>query len=173
MDINKIFKSKIFRWALIIIGALVVLLFVFKAGMIVGVKKADFSCRWSDNYHRNFGGPRGGFLEGFGDRDFMEANGVFGQIIKIDVSTSTPTSTFVVKGRGDTERVVLLDGNSVVKNLKDTVKSSDLKVGDSVVIIGEPNAAGQIEAKLVRVMPTPPTGGPAPVEAPPHFFPRQ
>lgn len=174
MDLNKIFQSKIFRWVIIIVGALVVLLFIFKAGLIVGVKKADFSCRWSENYHRNFGGPPGGFFGGMGDRDFMEANGVFGQIIRIDASTSTPTSTLAVRGRSDTERLILLDANSVVKNLKETIQPSDLKVGDSIVVIGEPNAAGQIEAKLIRIMPpVSPEGNMPPAEAPPRFLPRR
>ncbi len=88
MNIDKIFQSKLFKG--FVLGLLVFLLLtiVFKVGEIVGVEKADFSCRWSNNYHQNFGGPKQGFMQGFGDKDFIEANGVVGQILKIASSTS-------------------------------------------------------------------------------------
>jgi len=156
MDINKIFQSKIFQGVISGLAALVIILFIFKAGMIVGIKKADFSCRWSDNYHQNFGGPKGGFLGGFDDQDFIEANGTVGQIIKID------GSTLVVKGRENVEKVILTNDATVVKRLAETIKPSDLKVDEMIVVIGEPNDAGQTEAKFIRVMPPPPLGGPAP-----------
>jgi len=149
MDTNKFFQSKLFLGIILGIGALVILLFGFKVGEIVGAKKADFSCRWSDNYQRNFGGPRGGFPGGFGDQDFIEANGTFGQVIKID------GATLVVGGRNDIEKVILVKDVTAIKRLQETIKLSDLKVDDFVVVIGQANGSGQIEAKLIRVMPTP------------------
>ena len=150
MDLNKIFQSKIFQVIVIGIAVLIVILLVFKAGMMVGIKKADFSCRWSDNYHRNFGGPKGGFWGGFGDRDFMDANGTFGQIIKIEGNLLT------IKGNQNTEKVILLNENTVIKSMQDTIKATDLKVDDNIVVIGEPNQTGQIAAKLIRIVPPPP-----------------
>ncbi|MFH2018950.1 MAG: hypothetical protein ABII98_03080 [bacterium] len=161
MDIDKIFQSKIFQGVVLGIAALVVLLFVFKVGMAVGIKKADFSCRWSDNYHENFGGPRGGFWGGFNDRDFIESNGTVGQIIKID------GATFVVRGREDVEKVIVTTGATAIKRLMETIKIFDLKVDDQVVIIGEPSESGQIEAKLIRVMP--PSLMPMPAPSPARF----
>jgi len=135
-----------------ILGILVVLIFllVFKAGTIVGFRKADFSCRWSDNYHKNFAGPEGGFMNGLNDREFMDANGVMGQIIKID------NDTLIIKGRDNMEKVVLIGDKTDIRRFRDAVKSSDLKVDEYVVIIGEPNNDGQIEAKFIRLMPPPP-----------------
>ncbi len=153
MDIDKIFQSKIFQGVIFGLAALVIILFVFKAGMTVGIKKADFSCRWSDNYHQNFGGPQGGFWGGFNDRDFLEANGVVGQIIKID------DPTLVVRGRGDVEKIIVTNNGTVIKRLMDTIKVSDLNLDENIVTIGEPNVAGQIEAKLIRVMPPLPMPG--------------
>jgi hypothetical protein len=153
MDINRFFQVKIFKWAIFSIAAFLIILLVFKVGMFVGVRKADFSCRWSDNYHRNFGGPRGGFLGGADDRDFIDAGGIFGQIIKIDSASSTQ---FIIKGRDDIEKVVLVDKDTIIKRLKDAIKFSDLRVDDYIVAIGEPNQNGQIAAKLIRVMPPPP-----------------
>lgn len=91
---------------------------------------------------------------GFGDRDFIEANGTFGQIIKID------GSTLVVKGRDDIEKIILVNDQTTIKHFQETIKLTDLKVDDYIVTIGDPNDAGQLEAKLIRLMPTQPKGAP-------------
>lgn len=147
MDTNKIFQSNLFKGLIFGLLGFLLLTFVFKVGEIVGAKKADFSCRWSDNYHRNFGGPKQGFMQGFRDRDFIEANGVVGQIIKI------ASSTVVIKGRGDIEKIVLINQGTVIKNLQETISPENLQVDDMVVVIGEGNTQGQISAKLIRIMP--------------------
>jgi len=150
MDFNNFFQSKLFKGILLGVVSLIILLLIFKAGMMVGIKKADFSCRWSDNYHRNFGGPKGGFWGGFDDRNFMEANGTFGQIIKIEGNVIT------IKDRQSTEKAILLNESTVIKSMRDTIKATDLKVDDNIVVIGEPNESGQISAKLIRLLPAPP-----------------
>jgi len=152
MNTDKIFQSKMFKWFFLGLLEFLLLIFVFKVGEIVGTKKADFSYKWSDNYHKNFGGPKQGFMQGFKDRDFIEANGVVGQIIKI------ASSTIAIKGRGDIEKIVLVTASTTINSLNEAVEASDLKTDDMVVVIGEPNAQGQIEAKLIRVMPKPPVG---------------
>lgn len=147
MDINKIFQSKWFGGTIIGITILIAVLLIFKAGMIVGAKKADFSCRWSDNYHQNFGGPQKGFLQGFGDRDFMDSHGVSGQILKID------SPSIIIKGIDNVEKIITTNEGTIINRLKDVIKISDLKIDDNVVVIGSPNQTGQIEAKLIRVIP--------------------
>ncbi|MCX6789329.1 MAG: hypothetical protein NTZ42_01835 [Candidatus Gribaldobacteria bacterium] len=149
MNIDKFFQSKTFKIILLAIGGLIIFLFIFKAGMMVGFQKANFSCHWSDNYHQNFGGPKGGFPGGFGDRDFIEANGAVGQIIKI------APSTLVIKGQGDIEKVILVKDGTVINRLKEAITINNLQIDDMVVVIGEPTNNGQIEAKLIRVMPAP------------------
>lgn len=150
MDTDKLFESKKFKKVVLGIIILMILLSVFKAGMVVGERKAEFSNRWGDNYHRNFGGPRTGFLNGFGDKDFINANGTFGQVIKID------GQTIVIKGQGDVEKIVLIKDNTAIRRFRDTVKSTDIKVGDYAVVIGEPDSTGQIEANLIRLLPSGP-----------------
>lgn len=159
IDINKFFQSKLFKvicWAII---GLIILLIGFKAGMFVGFKKANFSFKWGENYHKNFGGPPGGFLRDFQGRDFIEGRGDLGQIIKIDsiVSTSTSASTLslIIKGRGDVEKIILVKDDAVIKSVRANIKPADLKVDDYIVVIGEPNDQGQIEAKLIRLSPLP------------------
>ncbi len=155
VDFNKIFQSKVFKIILWSLGGLIITLFVFKAGMSVGFRKASFSYQWGENYHKNFAGPRGGFLQEAGkffqerdSKDFIDAYGVFGQIIKID------GQTFVVKGRGNVEKVVVVKDSTSIQSMRNTLKLSDLKVDDNIVVIGDPNSAGQIEAKFIRLMPS-------------------
>ncbi len=152
MEIKKILESKTFKILTWLVASLIVLLLIFKLGMLVGERKAGFTYRWSENYHRNFAGPQGGFMPGFSDRDFIEASGVFGQIIKID------GANLVVQGRDNVEKIVITNDQTTIERLKDTIKLTDLKVDDYIVVIGEPNDAGQIEAKFIRVMPPTPAG---------------
>jgi len=150
MDTNKIFESKVLQVIIISIAGLIVLAFVFGLGVSVGIKKADFSFRWADQYHKNFGGPQGGFLGDIRGREFMDANGVFGQILKIDGQTIT------ISGRNNVEKNILVGEKTKIVYQRDNIKLSELKVGDSVVVIGEPNDKGQIQAGLIRIMPPPP-----------------
>lgn len=152
MDMNVSFRSKLFKGILIGIAGLILLLLAFKAGTMMGFRKAGFSYKWGENYHRNFGGPRGGFFGNFSGGDFMGgAHGVFGQLIKID------GTTLVMKDNLNAEKIVLIKSDTAITGLRENVKPADLKVNDNIVVIGEPNDAGQIEAKFIRLMPP---GGP-------------
>lgn len=156
MNIDNLFQSRLFRGIILTIVGLIVLGFVFNLGVFVGTRKADFSFKWADEYHRNFGGPQEGFLRDFigMGQGFTNANGSFGQIIKIDGQKLT------VKDRDNTEKIVLVgDKTSIVRQMT-SIKLSDLTIDDTIVVIGEPNNAGQIEAKLIRVMPPAPTNLP-------------
>lgn len=150
MNTNNILESKLFKAIVLSIVALIILVFVFGLGVFVGTKKADFSFRWAEQYHRNFGGPQGGFFNDMAGRQFTDANGVFGQIIKIDGQTLT------IKGKGNMETSILVSDKTSIVRQMNNIKLSDLKADDVVVVIGEPNDNGQIEAKLIRVLPPPP-----------------
>ncbi len=151
MNFDEFFRSKKFHiitWGL---AGLIVLLFVFGFGIFVGYKKASFSYRWGKNYYRNFAGPRTGFFRDF-DRDlegtdFINSNGIFGLIIKIDL----PGQTLIVKGSDNVEKTVLVSDKTTIIDRRESIRSSDLKTDERVVIIGVPNEQGQIEAKFIRV----------------------
>jgi len=160
-NLGKIFQSKFFGGIVLGIAGILVLSLVFKGGMIVGAKKADFSCRWNNNYHANFAGPREGFGKGFADRDFIDANGTIGQIIKIDGQTLT------INGRDNVEKIILVKEDTAIKSVRETLKIADLKIDDLVVVIGEPNETGQISAKLIRLMPAMGAAQPMPVPTSP------
>ena len=134
----------IFKWLLIGLAGLAILVLIFSAGVFIGGLKAKFSYRWAENYHRNFAGPKTGFMSDWRKMplmhgDFIEGHGVFGEIIEMQ------ENSFVIKGRGNIEKIVLIKQDTVIN------KKSDLTVGDQVVVIGSPNNNGQIEAKLIRV----------------------
>jgi hypothetical protein len=151
MNLDKFFQSKALRWAMVALAIIIVLGVVFKIGMAVGFAKARFSYNWGENYHKNFAGPKDGFfpmmerrIEG---RDFIESRGVFGQIIKIN------DADIVVRGRDNVEVVVLIKDSTTIAKGRQAITIKELVINDNVVIMGEPNGSGQIEAKLIRVMP--------------------
>ena len=154
MNIKEIIQSKPYMIVALSISVMAVICLVFGGGMYVGYHKARFSYQWGENYHKNFGGPRSGFMGDFGGKDLIDANGVAGQIIKIDPSTSSgQVPMLVIKGRDNIEKIVAIKEDTVIRRLNETVKLSDLKINDFVVVIGEPNENGQIEAKFLRTIP--------------------
>ncbi len=151
---KKLLNPDILKWVIIGTIGFIIIVLVFSVGMFVGGMKARFSYRWAESYHKNFAGPGGGF---FGDwrqpppfpGDFIEGHGTFGEIIKID------SSDFVVKGRDDVEKIIIITEDTVIEIGRKTTKKDELRVGDYIVVIGSPNEEGQIEAKLIRVLPNP------------------
>lgn len=148
--VNKIFQTKRFRVAVFVIAGFIIFLIGFKAGTFVGFRKAGFSYQWGENYHRNFGGPARGFMAPFMmEKEYLNPHATFGKIIKIELPV------IIIQGQNEAEKSVLIKDDTNIRRLSETVKSADLKVADQVVIIGEPNNSGQIEAKLIRIMPLP------------------
>ncbi len=147
---NKKINPDVLKWTIIGLAAFVIFILIFGVGMFVGGMKARFSYQWAESYHKNFAGPRGGFLGDwrqlpFPPGDFIESHGTFGEIIQIN------DSDFVIKGKGDLEKIIVIKENTILEKGRMAIKKDDLKVGDQVVIIGSPNEQGQIEAKLIRI----------------------
>jgi hypothetical protein len=147
-----IFDSKLFRGIVLGIACLIILGFVFSLGVLVGTKRAEFSFRWAESYHKNFGGPQGGIFGNLmgSDKEFANANGSFGRIIKIDSNTLTVEDNNGSK----TEKTILVRDKTIIILQTKNIKLSDLKIGDNVVVVGQPTASGQINAELIRVMPS-------------------
>jgi len=136
------------KWFILGFCGLFIILLILGLGIFIGSSKARFSYRWAENYHKNFGGPRGGFMgdwRGFPGGDFIEGHGAFGEIIKIN------DSDLVIKGRNDIEKVILITKDTVIKKGRKTIKKEDLKVGNAITVIGSPDNEGRIEAELIRV----------------------
>ncbi|MEI7497789.1 MAG: hypothetical protein WCK11_00715 [Candidatus Falkowbacteria bacterium] len=172
MNFTDITKSKYFTRGLIVLGGLIVLALTFNLGVFVGYSKANFSQRWGDNYRRNFGGPTDGF--GLNSRmmsgrrfdrrpgmmplpagpDFVNAHGTTGVVVQVSpVATGTPltTSTIIIKGNDGVEKTVVMNAKTTILKDRQNVPVNNVAVDDMVVVIGQPNNIGQIEAKLIRI----------------------
>ncbi|MFA5840967.1 MAG: hypothetical protein WC847_01685 [Candidatus Paceibacterota bacterium] len=144
-DVKKVFESKTASRVLYTIGIAIIALLIFSAGVKVGFHKASFGRAWGDNYERNFGMKPNRMM--FGNDNFPNAGGAIGKIIKIELPT------IIVQDKDNTEKVILIKDDTRIQEMMSLVKTSDLSVNDFVVIIGSPNAQGQIEAKFIRIMP--------------------
>jgi len=154
LDLNKIFQSKFFTGCICGLAIFIILSLTFASGMAVGFRKADFSYRFGDNYHKNFAGPGPGqgMMRQANGGDYIDGHGIIGQVIKIN------QSSIVIKDGDNIEKIILVDKNTQVNRMRDSIKITDLKVDDTLVVIGEPDQTGNIMAKLIRVMPVPPVG---------------
>ena len=149
--LKKVFESKVLVGILYGIGIVIIVLVIFSAGVSVGFHKASFGRNWGDNYSKNFGnGDRGWPLGGPEMMNsFPNAHGVNGKIIKIELPT------VIVADRDNLEKVVLIKDDTKIQRMRENITTDDLKIDDFIVVIGSPNNQGQIEAKLIRIMPAP------------------
>ena len=72
-----------------------------------------------------------------------------GKIIKIELPT------LIVQDKDSTEKVILAANDTQVQRMRENITANDLKINDFLVVIGSPNEQGQIEAKLIRLVPSP------------------
>jgi len=158
-NINKVkdfVKSKTFKKIIYVLGIIVITLMVFYTGMMAGFRKSSFNHNWGENYQRNFGFPNkmGGpeMMRGeFGQfRNLLNAHGAIGKIIKVELP-----SIIVLDEKDNTEKVVVIDDNTEIRKVRDSISKDDLKLDDHIIVIGSPNSSGQIEAKLIRYLPGP------------------
>ena len=157
----------ILKWIIIGLVGFAVVALIFGAGMFVGGMKAKFSYRWAEQYHKMFAGPRAGFFgdwRSFPRGEFIEAHGNFGEIIEMK------ENEFVVKGRGDVEKVILITDKTIIQKGREKIKKEDLKVGNWIVVIGSPSEEGKIEAKLIRIFNGELEGPPMPLKSPKFPF---
>jgi hypothetical protein len=167
MNIKNFFeeKTRVSRKKILCaIGTVIVALVIFQAGIFVGYHKAAYSYGWGERYYKTFGergerGMRGGREHSFGIMDAgrmgMSLSNSHGTIGKI-ISVALPT--IIIEDQDRIEKTVVLTNDTLLRSFRDEIRATDLKVGDSVVIIGAPNEQAQIEARLIRIMPSIPVG---------------
>ena len=152
-QIKNMLQSKRLKKIVAVIGIGAIVLVVFAIGMEVGYMKAEFSYKFGEGYYRAFG-PEGAHPIGFVPGDVGDAHGVNGTIVSVTLPTITIAAT------DNTEKVVRIGNDTIIRELRSTIVSSDLKVGDTIVILGNPYDEDEIEAKFIRVIPAPQTGVP-------------
>jgi hypothetical protein len=79
--------------------------------------------------------------------NFPNADGAIGKILKIELPN------IIVQDKDNTEKVIVLSTTTQIQKMKTAITQNDLQVNDFVVVIGSPNAQGQIDAKFIRVLP--------------------
>lgn len=149
-NLSETVNSRSFKIALGILFLLVLLAGVFNVGVAVGYRKAKFSYSWGENYHMNFSGPKGGFLEQLPPPlqikdEFTNAHGTAGSLIKAE------NGQLIIKGNDNVEKTIIVNRGTAILNGRQNIGVADLKAGNLIVSIGRPNDAGQIEAVLIRV----------------------
>ena len=137
------------KWTLrgIIIGIIILigLLAIFNVGVIVGMKKAEFENRVASQTTNFFPGPRTGMMRGFMGIDAHASTSTIGSISKIDGSTLT------IQEKDGTEKSVLINDKTLLRQNRTTMMATDLKTGENIVAFGSTDANGNIVATLIRV----------------------
>jgi hypothetical protein len=149
-------KPKTIKVIVVVVGVLLIILLSFAAGAGIALRKARFNCfrgQGQDNFmgpqmmDRREGGPMG-FLHEFEGRDFRNGHGLAGTV------TSISDNTFVVKDRDNKETTVVAGDQTIIQGGRDTLKITDLKQNDQIIVMGKPGDNGVINATLIRVFPT-------------------
>jgi hypothetical protein len=153
LDIKKTSESKVVRDIIIIIGVIIVVLGILRVGISLGERRARFAGAFGDNFERNFIGQRGGMgmVGGFFNEGLPGGHGAVGNILSISLPQ------MIITGPDNLEKTIIVGTSTIIRQFQKDIKSINLKVGDFVTIIGNPNDNGQVEAKLIRVMPNPGT----------------
>ena len=142
------FQSKKWTALLAIIFILCVALALFEAGVAVGVHKASFADRMGGDYYKAFGSAKPAFGD-IDQDDFPSSHGVVGTIIKI-----VPPFAFI-QGPDNTERTIRLGSSTTILRYRNSIGPNDLSNGDSIVVIGSPDASSSnINADFIRVIPS-------------------
>lgn len=147
MDWKKHFTSPVLKWIFLGIVEVIVLLLVFRLGVTIGYRKANFSYRWGENYRRVFGGPAPGtFGLFFRTSDgFMNPHGTSGTVVKVE------NNTIVMKGSDNVEKTIVVGNNTTIRQSNQLLQLASLKSGDQIVVLGQPDNQGQIDALFIRV----------------------
>jgi hypothetical protein len=142
---KKTAHSKTFKFSIALLAELILLIGAFSLGINVGFRKAGFTYSWSQNYPNNFGG-RPALIAPPPSNAFFNPHGLDGTILNSD------KNTLILKDEDGTEKTVLISSQTSIRMNFQNLKPADLKTGEEVVVIGDPNPQGQIEAKLIRVL---------------------
>jgi hypothetical protein len=148
---NKDFlHSRNFKIIISVIILFIVALLIFQAGIFMGFKRGIFSCEWNQNYNQNFlegrgipGSPNGNFFE----MNPIRPHGIFGTVITVS------DSEIVIKDRDGIEKILKISDDVDIKDGRDSIKITDVKMGDQITVIGAPDSSGDIDAELIRIMP--------------------
>lgn len=150
MDVKELLRSQTFQGVIVGVTASIIALVIFQAGVFVGFRKAAFMHRFRDVEHHD-GGSRGAFFDMpvRGPGKFISSDGAAGKV----VSVSLPT--FVVADHANVEKVVRVGGDTLIRRFDQEIRPEDIAVDEFIVVLGKPNEQSEIDAKLIRILPSP------------------
>jgi hypothetical protein len=138
--------SKTFKWAVFIIAGFIMLIGAFTLGIRVGFHEAHFTETWEKGYSANFGVPGDMPIKRSPQDPFLNAYGISGTILTVNGNNLT------LKDSDNTEKVVVMSAGTSIRLNFSTLKPADLKTNQSIIVIGQPNEQGQIDAKFIRIL---------------------
>lgn len=145
-DVKKMFESKLLLGMFYGVSVFIIAIFIFSAGISIGMHKASFGRALNENYYGNLG-MRPPLLDA---DDLPSAHGALGKIIK------TYLPKIIVSDINDKiEKVISIDDDTNIQKGPTSLEASELMVDDFIIVIGEPNEKGVLRARLVRVLPDP------------------
>jgi hypothetical protein len=159
LQMGKYSDNQKFKHAIKGVLALVIVVIIFFAGMVVGRIQGRFSYNHISrvsmmnqgelNNNSMMNTPRAyntpGIL-GQGNQETMpNSNGIKGTI------TSVGNNQIVVKGDNGVSENITITAETIIKNQTQDLKISDLKSGQNVTIIGDPDSQGGISAKFIGI----------------------
>ncbi len=140
--IEKMINSGKVRVIASIMGALILALLIFHAGIVVG-SRHDLFGRHDMNHGFSFPFLLGDFMPSYG---FIQNNhGSVGTIIAV-----TPTM-LSIKTRAGTNRTILISTSTVIRGDND-VGITSLAAGDQIVVLGEPDSQDRLDAHFIHIL---------------------
>lgn len=133
-------SSKPLQWAVSIVGALVLVLLIFHAGMAFGSHRGDSGRRGQDRGFRHPFFPSGFELpHGFAPNN----HGAVG------IVTSVSLPTVVMQTRDGASQTIIVGTSTMIRGANG---ASSLSAGDHITVLGGSDEEGQIDAKLIRII---------------------
>ncbi|MHB8660557.1 MAG: DUF5666 domain-containing protein [Minisyncoccota bacterium] len=143
-NIEKIIPSGKTRVIIGVIGALVLALLIFHAGIAVGSHRSFFGRRGMDRNFRHTFLP-GGFMLPYGF--IPNSHGAVGTV------TAVTLPTFAVQTRDGTSKEILVATSTIIHD-GNNESAAAIAAGDQIIILGEPDSQGRIDARFIRILST-------------------
>ena len=149
-DIKKFFETKTYSHLLLILVILLIAWIIFAAGIFIGYHKAVFLNDWDDSYRQGMMNPNSPLAPFMHNSDEVNPHGAMGEIVSVNFPV------IMIKGPESAEQVVIISSTTMIRILHGMASVNDIKNGQYVVAVGEPNNKGEIQATFIRIVPPPP-----------------
>ncbi len=144
MEENKNLKCQSFlMWAFVLLLGFILLVLVFKTGLILGLKsmsaKPYSSSCMANNYHGNYNKHINGKFGGWKKSSHFS----YKEVIRLI------DSGFVVISSGGKEQTVYVNDNTVIIEGN---QKGDVSLGDNLYVIGDSQENGDIIASMIKIL---------------------